>query len=264
MAPTDPEDIERAIDELYAGPLEEFTAARNRLAAGLRERGDGAGAARVKALKKPNLPAWAINRLARSHRADLSSLFTTGEQLRASTGTVLRGRGDPDEVRGISAKEREQVTALVAEALSMLEQEGHAVTATHRERIADTLYATASDPETRALVEGGRLVADERRVGFGDGAPDLAVVAGTPEAREEAPDPAERERARRRERLSVKLRAHEEDAARLADEAEEAERRARDAAGALERLEVEAARARGRAERAAERLEGTKRDLAGI
>ena len=45
-------------DELYALPLEEFTAARDRLAKKLREDGDKAAADGVKALKKPSVPSW--------------------------------------------------------------------------------------------------------------------------------------------------------------------------------------------------------------
>lgn len=43
-----------AIDSLYQGPLDEFTAARNAL---VKETGDNS----IKKLEKPNLAAWAVN-----------------------------------------------------------------------------------------------------------------------------------------------------------------------------------------------------------
>jgi hypothetical protein len=55
----------REPDDLYALPLEEFTAARNELARSLKAAGDADEAARVKKLKKPPVSAWAVNQLAR-------------------------------------------------------------------------------------------------------------------------------------------------------------------------------------------------------
>ncbi|MCC7125349.1 MAG: hypothetical protein IT178_10910, partial [Acidobacteria bacterium] len=57
----DVRDVEAAIDALYQGPLDGFTAARNALAAALKKSGDKAGAERVKALAKPSVTAWAVN-----------------------------------------------------------------------------------------------------------------------------------------------------------------------------------------------------------
>ncbi len=50
---------------LYSAPPEQFVAERNALAKRLADDGDSAGAARVKKLKKPSVPAWAVNRAAR-------------------------------------------------------------------------------------------------------------------------------------------------------------------------------------------------------
>ena len=59
------DELEPRIDALYALPLERFTPERDALAKDLAADGDRAGAARVKALRKPVVAAWAVNALAR-------------------------------------------------------------------------------------------------------------------------------------------------------------------------------------------------------
>jgi len=51
--------LEERLDELYALPLDEFTAARNELAKALRAEGKREEADAVKALAKPSVTAWA-------------------------------------------------------------------------------------------------------------------------------------------------------------------------------------------------------------
>src|SRR5437868_2942872 len=50
-------------EPLYQVPLDEFTAARDALAARLKAAGDAPGAAAIKRLRKPSLPAWAANQI---------------------------------------------------------------------------------------------------------------------------------------------------------------------------------------------------------
>ena len=58
-------DLDRELDELYGLPLEEFTKARNDLAARLRKAHQAEAAEVVHSLKKPSVVAWSANRLAR-------------------------------------------------------------------------------------------------------------------------------------------------------------------------------------------------------
>ena len=53
------------IDQLFALPLDEFTAARNELARRLKQDGDAEAAEGVRGLAKPTVAAWAVNQLAR-------------------------------------------------------------------------------------------------------------------------------------------------------------------------------------------------------
>ena len=58
-------DLERELDALYALPLEEFTKARNDLAARLRKAHQSEASDTIHALKKPTVAAWSANRLAK-------------------------------------------------------------------------------------------------------------------------------------------------------------------------------------------------------
>ena len=80
--------VDKAIDRMYAGPLDEFVARRNELARSLSKEGDREGAEGVKELRKPSVAAWAVNQLARPEKMRLRSLFTDANAvtLIAATG----------------------------------------------------------------------------------------------------------------------------------------------------------------------------------
>src|SRR5207248_2616268 len=61
--------------ELYGLPLAEFTSARNEVARRLKAEGDDAAAEEVRSLRKPTVPVWAINRLARTEPAAVRGLL---------------------------------------------------------------------------------------------------------------------------------------------------------------------------------------------
>ena len=52
---------DKALDELYLGDFETFTARRNELAKQMRAQGAGEGANAARTLRKPSRAAWAIN-----------------------------------------------------------------------------------------------------------------------------------------------------------------------------------------------------------
>jgi len=69
------------IDALYALPLDEFTRARDDLAKALRAQGDKDAASTVKALRKPSVPAWALNQVARQNPELIAELLRAGTQV---------------------------------------------------------------------------------------------------------------------------------------------------------------------------------------
>jgi hypothetical protein len=170
---------EQAGDELFGLPPEEFVAARDDLARRLRREGDAEAAARVKALRRPPLSAWAVNRLAREQAAALDPLLAAGERLRAAHQAALAGEGAA-ELRTAAKAEREAVAGLVETALELLREAGHPATDATRDRVAATLHAAAASPEAAELVRHGRLTADLDPSGFGTVGDDVDEGAAGP------------------------------------------------------------------------------------
>jgi hypothetical protein len=162
----------QAGDELFGLAPEEFVAARDELARRLKREGDAEAAARVKALRRPPLSAWAVNRLAREQGPALAPLLAAGERLRAATQAALAGEGAA-ELRAAAMAEREAVAGLVRATLELLREAGHPATDATRDRVAATLHAAAASPEAAELVRHGRLTADLDPSGFGT-TPDAA------------------------------------------------------------------------------------------
>jgi hypothetical protein len=248
--------------ELYALPLGEFIAARDELAKRLRAAGDAAAAAAVKKLRKPPVPAWAINKLARERAPGVQELFAAGARLREAQRALGRG-GEARAVQDAAMAERVQVSKLVAAASEMLEAAGHRATVAYQEAMANTLYATTTDADARAAVESARVERDYTRVGFGN-MPELAVVpdargpgGGAPPAGAAEPGAAAAERARKGEararwkRLAQEATDPQREADRAARDAADAQGAARRAHENAERVQRAADDARARAEQAA-------------
>ena len=235
--------LESELDGLYALPLEQFTKARNDLAARLRKAHQDDVADMVRALKKPSTVAWAANRLARDQPKQVDALLQAAERLRDAQQRSLAGEAKLDEVGEASSAEREAVRALLASARTAL---GERATAPLLERLSQTLRAAAIDETGRDLLQRGRLTEELKAAGFGP----LEAVAPTRRRGDEVARAA-------RERVTV-LRS---EARRLDGEAREAERAAADAARAAQILGDEAAEKRSEAERAASELAEAEADL---
>ncbi len=145
-----PDPLDSALDRLYGVPLDEFTATRNTLAKEL----TGDDARQVKALKKPNIAAWALNQLAR--RDDLSVLFDATDKLRRAQRRVLSG-GKASELRAATDERNRVVSGLTKRAADVLEEAGHAAAASTLSAISDTFVAVASDDVGAELLRKGRL-----------------------------------------------------------------------------------------------------------
>ena len=228
--------------ELYALPLDEFTGARNARAKELASSGDKDRAAAIKAVKKPSVPAWAVDQVARKHAKDLEALFDLGAQLRDAQRKLMRS-GDTDAVRDAQAAERAAVKGLVAKAKAILTEAGYKPNEGTLERIADTFYATAVDEEGRERVRTGTLDKELKRVGFGDIGELTVVPSGA--KKEEKP----KARSARLEKEAAKLQAKADEEETAADEAE----------ALSEKLQTDAEEARGRADEAREKARFARR-----
>lgn len=84
--------LERELDALYQLPLDQFTAARNELAKRLSADGQAEQADRVKALRKPTVAVWLVNRLVREDELDVQRLLKAGESLAKTQARVAQGQ----------------------------------------------------------------------------------------------------------------------------------------------------------------------------
>jgi hypothetical protein len=225
----------QAGDELFGLPPEEFVAARDELARRLRREGDAEAAKQVKALRRPPLSAWAVNRLARERGRALGPLLAVGERLRAAHQAAQAGEGAA-ELRSAAKAEREAVAGLVETALELLRVAGHPTTDATRDRVAATLHAAAASPEAADLVRNGRLSTDLDPSGFGTATDaafdDEAAVAAAGRA---AGGGSGRGRRAGRDREDTKEAAAGQDGDRAAGEDVQAARRARRAAAVAAR-----------------------------
>lgn len=267
-------------DDLFALPPEGFVAARDELAKRLRTQGDREEAARVRQLRRPTVPAWAVDQLAREHGADLDGLLEAGAQLRDAQQEALAGRGAG--LRAASARRRELIDGLTEQAATILADSGRDP-APHRAAIAATLEAATVDDEAAEALRAGTLTKElSPPAVFGDLAafppePDRPAARRPKRERAEpAAQPKRRGRSAEPATEAEALHADEEggaaeDARRRAAEAAEAERRDREAERAAEEAETErrsaeaervAEEARQRADQAAAEVERLEAELA--
>src|SRR5829696_6210798 len=109
------------IDRLYQLPLAEFIGARNALS-----KAAGAGADAIRALQKPNVPAWAVNQLYWRQRKVYDALIARAEDLRATHLAAARGKGA--DLRGASRDHEQAVDAALRSTVSILTEDGQPVT----------------------------------------------------------------------------------------------------------------------------------------
>ncbi len=256
------------VDELYGLPLDRFTPERNALARELRNAGERERGAEVAALRKPSVAAWAVNQLVRTQKSAIGELFEAGDGLRHAHDEVLAGRGDGGSLRVAVEREREAVESLIQSAGGLLSTNGHELSPTIIDRVADTLHAAALDDDARALLRDGRLERELRHVGLGMAAAGATPATAPtrrapPTAPRTAAEPGKKPAAekssadRRATERAVRERAQAEAQARAEERALEREARRR-----LERAERGAELAHERRDRAAQALEAAEGELA--
>jgi hypothetical protein len=161
-------------DDLYALPLDHFTAARDDLARRLKADGDEDGARLVAGMRKPSVAAWALNQVARQDPATVDQLVDSHGRLRKATSR--------EAFEQASKLRQESVARLTEQAMAVLEKGSQQT----RDRINRTLLAVANDEEGEAALEAGTLVRELEPTGVGWGELGLPPPP--------APDPAEEKR----------------------------------------------------------------------
>ena len=122
------------VDALFKLPLAEFTGARNALAARLKKSGRGEEAARVKALGKPPISAWAVNQLYWNHREAFDRLIASGERFHKAQ--TSRSAGKAADMRAALDARREALTHLTDLATQLLRDAGRTQVRTLRSTLS--------------------------------------------------------------------------------------------------------------------------------
>jgi hypothetical protein len=170
---------------LYREPIEGFIAARDALAARLRERGRAEEAAAVKALRKPTVPAWAVDQLAHRDPKGIGRLLDAGAEIRAAQQATLSSARSAERLRRATTERRTVIAGLVSSAGDALRRSGREP-AGHTEAIASTLEAASVDPELGERLRAGTL---DRQASTTSGFGDLFGLRLAPEP-EERDEPA--------------------------------------------------------------------------
>jgi hypothetical protein len=226
-------ELEAELDDLYAAPPESFIRARNDLAQRLKQAGQADAAARVKQLRKPTIPLWGVNQLARRYPDEVRALLEAGDRLRVAQQAALRG--ESQALRAATAAERKLLRSLTQRGEELLRETGHSA---DPKRIVSTLRTAAVDPAARELLERGRLNDELEATGFGAFVGNEVPSKSQPEEKApKAPSPAVQRR--RRERLR-KLR---DNVTTARNDAKKAERTAARAEASLTEAREKATRA---------------------
>jgi hypothetical protein len=230
------------LDELHSAPLDEFVARRTELAKQLKAEGRADEAAEVSASRKPSVPVWTANQLARRNRPAVENLLDASEALRTAIG-----KGDRDAFADAQKRQGDALRRLRDAARNLLGN----TTEPMLERIVSTFRDASVDEELRGRLAAGRLTEEPEPGGF-DTLSGLTFAPPSARKRRETPKREGDGRAERVKRATAALqeaKAEQREREREARDAERAAEKARkaaeEAAGAVREAEEALAVARG-------------------
>lgn len=139
--------------DLYALDPRDFISERDRRVKELRAAGDKESARSVGALRRPTVPAWALNQVARTSAALIDELVDATGVARQAQDKVMAGAGG-DVLRGALARRRAAAAAVTGRARDVLTASGRSPDA--HERTIELFLADAmnGDEPPAALVSG--------------------------------------------------------------------------------------------------------------
>jgi hypothetical protein len=229
---------DEVLDELYSAPLDEFIARRTELAKQLKAEGRGEEAAEVGGARKPSVPLWTVNQLARRNKPAVEKVVDAGDSLRKALG-----KGDHDAFAAAQKEQADALRNLRDAARSLLGKATDPVL----ERVVSSFRAASVDDDLRDLLLAGRLTEEPEGSGF-DALAGLSFAPSGERKRAEKPrrDGAERvkQATKALQEAKAEARAREREARDAERTAEKARKVAEDAAAAVEAAEEALARAR--------------------
>lgn len=254
--PMDESVLNGALDALYGGARDDFVAERDRRVKELKAAGQRGEAQALKVARKPTVPAWAVDQLARRRPDAIARLLDVGQRLRNAQRRATSGRG-ADELRTGTQELRALVRDLTGDAADILTRVGTSP-ATHTDDIERTLFTAAVTPEHHDTLRRGIFDRPLAAAGFG-GVEGLLVAP--PPAGDDGQQPTGQRRDAghttdaRGEQADEQRRREEE--RRRAQERRRLERQQRDLESSradqqrrVDRAEDKTAQLRGRLERA--------------
>jgi len=281
-------------DRLYAGPLDDFVAARTTAAKEVARQDKGL-AATVRGLPKPSVAAWALNMLARTRPDVLDGLSDLGARMRAAQESL-----DAPALRELGRERRTMLADAVDIARSVAREQGRSISDAMASEVEETLRALTADEGAANAVGSGRLLKVLSADGVNDvdlegavalpgllppatsarpanaplSAPKAKAVARTRttaertsqpkptrprlEAVRQTPRPASPPALEKAKAALAEARAAEEEATRLAGELQDQEEQAR---ADIAQLQQETVELRSRLKAAEESLERSRKRL---
>lgn len=159
-------------DDLYGGSVAAFTAARD---AAAKASSDKTFAARVKALRKPSLAAWAVNLLVRREAEQIDQVLELAVSLRAAAESL-----DGDGLRTLTRQRRQLIAALTTAAGRHAREQGVKLTPAVADQVEGMLTAAMIDPVAADVVRSGLVTTAFTSTGVSD--LDPSTVCAVPEA----------------------------------------------------------------------------------
>jgi DNA repair exonuclease SbcCD ATPase subunit len=219
-------ELQSAAAALYAGRLEDFTAARDERSKAAKADGDKELAAAIGRLRKPTAAAWLVSMLL-LHRPELVDEV-------AGLGAALRQaqqRLDGPEMRRLGRVRQEVIRRVGAEASTLAAELGSPSSTAVLEEVAHTFQAAATDAAAAAAVRSGLLT---KALPTAVTSTDLRASLALPDLVDlEAAEP-EAEPLQRAETQPVRKRPSKRDAERAQKQRDQAERTVQAARDALD------------------------------
>lgn len=163
-------DLRAAVDELYGAPLEDFVATRTRLSTAAKGE-DPALAAEIKALRKPTVAAWLLNRVARDEPRAIADLNRLGARMRAA-----QSQGDMAALAEARPERRAIIDALIAAAGRCAGAHGTTYGPAAQDDVDATAVAALADEQSGRALASGSLLRPLSYAGFGEVELDDAVA----------------------------------------------------------------------------------------
>lgn len=215
-------DLRAAVDELYGVPLADFVATRTRLTTAAKG-DDPALAADVKALRKPTVAAWLLNRVARDEPQVIADLNRLGVRMRTA-----QSQGDMTALAEARPERRAVIDALIAAAGRCAEASDAKYGPSTQDDIDATAVAALADEQSGRALASGSLLRPLSYAGFGEVELDDAVATPLrlvpPLPNDEMDEADEGDTTAKRREVDQAERARQQDLHTARDDLRDAER----------------------------------------